>query len=73
MSWQVRYFNPRLNSEETSRIHASQEGAMMNACDLLLDKCVVRFIEGPDGKRISAPEISRWCKTHRTPMRPADG
>ena len=71
MSWTAHYFDRRLNSEGISRACASKEDALRLACYLIHQKCIVRFITGPNDEKIEAIEITSWCKRHPTRERPA--
>jgi hypothetical protein len=62
MSWVTHYFDRRLNTNAISRAHATKEGALRNACDLTLQKCIVKYVQGPDNHRIGPVEIQAWCK-----------
>ena len=70
MSWTAHYFDPRLNRVAVSRVFASKEDALRQACDLMLRKCVVRFVTGPNEERFDAVAITKWCKGHRTALKP---
>jgi hypothetical protein len=70
MSWTTHYYDPRLNRDAVSRAHATEEGALRNACDLMLQKCIVKYVQGPDNHRIGPVEIQAWCKAHKTADRP---
>jgi hypothetical protein len=70
MTWTTHYFDRRLNADIISRAHTTKEGALRNACDLTLQKCIVKYVQGPDHHRIGAVEIQAWCKAHKTPDRP---
>ena len=70
MSWTAHYFDPRLNRVAVSRVFASKEDALRQACDLMLRKCVVRFVTGPNEERLDAVAITKWCKGHRTALKP---
>jgi hypothetical protein len=72
MNWTVHYFDPRLNRDATSRAHATKEAALRNACDLNLQKCIPKYVQGPDDHRIGPAEIVAWCKAHKTSDRPID-
>jgi hypothetical protein len=62
--WTVHYFDKRLNSEEVSRIFASQEDALRHACDLELKNCITHHIRGPNKQHILPEAISVWCREH---------
>jgi hypothetical protein len=70
MSWTTHYFDRRLNADAISRAHATEEGALRNACDLMLQKCIVKYVQGADNHRIGPVEIQAWCKAHKTAVRP---
>jgi hypothetical protein len=70
MNWTTHYYDRRLNRDAVSRAYAAKEGALRNACDLTLEKCIVRYVQGPDNYRIDPVEIQAWCKAHKTAVRP---
>jgi hypothetical protein len=70
MSWIAHYYDPRLNRAAVSRVFASKEDALRQACDLMLRKCVIRFIAGPNDQKLDAVAIMKWCKGHRTALKP---
>ena len=70
MTWTTHYFDRRLNTNAISRAHATKEGALRNACDLTVQKCIVKYVQGPDNHRIGPVEIQAWCKAHKTADRP---
>jgi hypothetical protein len=71
-TWEVHYFDYRVQLEKTSRVFLSRESALLHACDLERERLLVRYVEGPRKERIMPPEIAVWCKGHRTPLKPAD-
>jgi len=70
MSWTAHYYDRRLNRVAVSRVFASKEDALRQACDLMIRKCVVRFVAGPNDERLDAVAITKWCKGHRTALKP---
>lgn len=70
VSWTAHYIDPRLNREVISRAHATKEGALRNACDLAQQKCILKYVLGPESQRIGPVEIHAWCKAHKTAARP---
>jgi hypothetical protein len=70
MSWTTHYFDRRLNVDAISRAHATKEGALRNACDLTLQKCVLKYVQRLDNQRIGPVEIQAWCKAHKTSAQP---
>jgi len=73
MTWTVRYFDPRVQLEKTSRVFLTRDSALLHACDLERDRFLVHYVQGPDEKsRIMPPAIAAWCKDHKTPIRPKD-
>ena len=49
MSWTTHYFDRRLNADAISRAHATKEGALRNACDLMLQP----YADGVSTRRTS--------------------
>ena len=70
MNWEAHYFDSQRNREEVSRSFSSREFALQHACDLVQNKCIVRYVGGPNGERIEPPAIEAWCKAHRTARQP---
>jgi hypothetical protein len=71
MTWVAHYFDRRLNRDAVTRAFGSKEDALREARGLMFRKCVVHFIQGPDNEKISAVEITSWCKAHKARERPA--
>ncbi len=71
-TWEVHYFDHRVQLEKKSRVFRSRESALLHACDLERDRLLVRYVQGPGEERIMPPEIVDWGKKHRTPLKPAD-
>src|SRR3979411_1166058 len=59
MSWTAHYYDRRLNRVAVSRVFASKEDALRQACDLMMRKCVVRFVAGPNDERLDAVAITK--------------
>jgi hypothetical protein len=70
MSWRAHYYDRRLKRAAVSRVFASKEDALRQACDLMLLNCVVRFVTGPNEETLDAIAITKWCKGHRTALKP---
>src|SRR4029077_6729718 len=66
MNWTTHYFDRRLNRDSVSRAFASKEDALRQACDLMRQNCVVRFVKGPNDEKIDAVAITAWCKGRPT-------
>jgi hypothetical protein len=69
MSWTARYFDRRLNLDAVTRRCTTKEDALRLACDLMRRECQVQYIQGPEGAKIFAVEIAKWCKAHPTSHR----
>jgi hypothetical protein len=66
MTWIAHYFDPHLNRESVTRSCSSREGALRLACDLIRQKCLVHFVQGPEAEKISPVAIADWCRIHPT-------
>ena len=70
MSWTAHYFDPRLNRDAVTRAFGSEDDALRAACDLVARKCIVHSVQGTDNDKLDAVAIMKWCKGHRTALKP---
>ena len=70
MSWTAHYFDPRLNRDAVTRAFGSKDDALRAACDLVARKCTVHSVQGTDNEKLDAVAIMKWCKGHRTALKP---
>ena len=65
MKWKLWTRNENIMPATTeSEQHDSKDAALERACDIIRHQrhVAVLYIEGPDGERIEAADISWWCK-----------
>ena len=70
--WIVHYFDDRLNRSQVSRGFLSEDEARYHACDLMRAGRRVDSMHSSSGQRVGAADLVAWCKSHRTPERPAN-
>ena len=63
-------FDPRLNRDAVTRAFGSKDDALRAACDLVARKCIVHSVQGTDNDKLDAVAIMKWCKGHRTALKP---